>query len=116
AQQVMAVVGVQATVTRILVRRAGAVGFAAACLVLLSLVVTGPNGADPAPGGSEVTAQTVHATDRAFDRPDVEVAVGSTVEWANVGDDDHLLVRTMGGATVRTPLAPGENQDVTFEQ
>ena len=102
-------------------RRAGVAVAAAALVVAVVGVGVGVGvGPDPTPvasgPGSAAVTEVVHTSDDAFDHDHVEVPVGATVEWANVGSTEHLLVQDVGPVTVRTPLEPGANQDMTFDE
>jgi len=113
--QILAAVIQQRSPARVLVRRAAIAG-AVACAVLAMVMVGGGRARPAAPTSEMAAVSTIHATSHGFDHPTVEVPVGSTVEWENVGHDEHLLVRSIDGTTVRTPLDPGGSQQVTFDR
>ena len=94
--------------------RLAAAAAVAACLCVLAGVVANWTGSPTAPDRS--ITRVIQAHGRTFDLTDLEVPLGSTVEWHNVGNDDHLLEATVGGATVRSALGPGDDQSVTFTE
>ena len=93
------------------------VGAAAAVLVAVGVVAAvGRSTGDPTDAEREAAVERVRTGDHSFDHDQVAVPVGGTVEWTNVGSTRHLLVQDGGATTVRTPLAPGDEQDVTFHE
>lgn len=106
-----------------LLRRAARSGLVAAALLLVvALAVSVRSPSDPSPAQVSATGEgggvtrTVRTGDRSFERHDLDLPVGATVEWANDGTTQHLLVQRTDGTTVRTALPPGAAQDVTFHQ
>lgn len=90
---------------------------AAAVLLVAVGIVVGIDGSTGSPSADESAAvERVRTGDHSFDHDQVAVPVGGTVEWTNVGSTRHLLVQDGGATTVRTPLAPGDEQDVTFHE
>jgi plastocyanin len=102
-----------------LARRAGVVaslGAAAAVAAIVAIGATSGSASGPSTQEHAHGVTVVHADDHAFADDQVEIPVGATVEYANVGSTRHLLVQDTGATTVRAPLEPGANQDVTFNE
>jgi plastocyanin len=101
----------------VLVRRGAAtVGAVAAAIVALALV-TASRPATIAPLAPRDQADAlIAAHDHSFDRADIEVRPGTTVEWRNAGTRDHHLVRDLGGVTIDEDLPPGRTETATFER
>lgn len=103
---------------RTLARRAGFVVAVVAAAIMGVMVVPGGSTRaprQPAPDPARLAVQ-IDATSTAFDRPDVEVAAGTTVVWHNDGTTTHHLVRQVTGATVTEDLTPGESEQITFAE
>jgi plastocyanin len=100
----------------VLLRRsaAAAVGVAAAVaglvLVTSSSTPFHPVRADPRHDA------LIAARNRTFDRADIEVPAGTTVEWRNAGTHTHHLVREFDGVTIDEELRPGTTEKATFER
>ncbi|HWJ96577.1 MAG TPA: cupredoxin domain-containing protein [Acidimicrobiales bacterium] len=58
----------------------------------------------------------IAARDRSFDRADIEVEAGTTVEWRNAGTRTHHLVREFDGVTIDEDLPPGTTETATFDR
>ncbi|MBX3314348.1 MAG: zf-HC2 domain-containing protein [Actinobacteria bacterium] len=105
---------------RRLARRVGAATAIGAAAAIAAVVMVGPSGGSTstaaAGGVAGTVTQVIRTSDHAFDHEHLEIPVGSTVEWSNVGSTEHVLVQDTGSATVRTPLEPGANQDITFNE
>ena len=84
----------------------------AAIGAVLLLPRTGRNPPAPRAAGQV----TVAAHERSFDRADIEITAGTTVEWRNPGSTTHHLVRILGGATVEDDLRPGTSARAVFEE
>lgn len=69
------------------------------------------SGATSVPGVGAV----VRATDRAFASPEVQVASGQSVEWANEQKVAHEIVVRLPGGAVSERLDDGERVTVTFD-
>ena len=100
---------------RTLVRRGGLVlgAVAAAMIVVVSLTRPPADPVAPAPDLAHDHA-LIDAGRRTFDRAEVQVPAGTTVEWRNAGATTHHLVRSLGGATVTEALRPGQTEFATF--
>ncbi|WP_426572651.1 cupredoxin domain-containing protein [Aquihabitans sp. McL0605] len=100
---------------RRLIRR-GAVAVAGIAAAMIAVVSISHTPRDPAPPAPELASGEVliDAWNNSFDRADVEVHAGTTVEWRNAGAATHQLVRKLGGATVSEQLLPGHTETATF--
>lgn len=105
------------TAGRTLVRRGGlALGAVAAAII--AVVIVGrpaPEPTAPRPALAHDHA-LIDAGSHTFDRAELEVAKGTTVEWRNAGATTHHLVRSLGGATVTEDLRPGQTETATFSR
>jgi plastocyanin len=100
----------------VLLRRctAAAVSVAAAVAALV-LITSGSTPLDPL-GPRDRHDALIAAKDQSFDRADIEVQAGTTVEWRNAGTRTHHLVRQFDGVTVDEDLPPGTTETATFDQ
>lgn len=100
----------------VLLRRcaAAAVGVAAAVAALV-LVTSGTTPLAPVQPAREHDA-LIAARDRSFDRADIEVEAGTTVEWRNAGSHTHHLVREFDGVRIDEDLPPGTTERATFDR
>ncbi|MGN6694189.1 MAG: cupredoxin domain-containing protein [Aquihabitans sp.] len=100
----------------VLLRRcaAAAVGVAAA-VAGLALITSGSAPQSPvhAEQGNDAL---IAARDRSFDRADIEIQAGTTVEWQNAGTHTHHLVREFDGVTIDEDLPPGTTEQATFDR
>jgi plastocyanin len=104
-----------AQIRRALVRRGTAAAAAvAAAIVAVTVLPTGAPTSRPRPQDPDEAVIAAH--DHSFDRVDIEVAAGTTVEWLNAGTTTHHLVRDLGGATIDQDLPPGRAEEATFEE
>jgi len=90
------------------------VGVAAAVIALVALTsgATTLAPTQPRDAGDALIA----AQDRSFDRADIEVPSGTTVEWRNAGTRTHHLVREFDGVTLDEDLPPGRTETATFDR
>jgi plastocyanin len=103
--------------SRTLAVRAAAVGagIAAAIAVLVAVSPTTQPTATPLAVSVEGDV-VVDAHAHSFDRADIEVREGTTVEWRNTGATRHTLVRRLGPVTVTEDLLPGSSEEAEFSQ
>ncbi len=100
----------------VLLRRCTAAAVATAAAVIALVMVT--SGAstvqpvEPRQGGDALIAAREHS----FDRADIEVEPGTTVEWRNAGSQAHHLVREFDGVTIGEDLLPGRTETATFDR
>ncbi|HWJ63054.1 MAG TPA: cupredoxin domain-containing protein [Acidimicrobiales bacterium] len=100
----------------VLLRRTTAAAVAvAAAVVALVLITAGTSPLAPV-GPSQDHDALIAARDRSFDRADIEVEAGTTVEWRNAGSRTHHLVREFDGVTVGEDLPPGRTETATFDR
>jgi plastocyanin len=101
----------------VLVRRSVAVAGTVAAAVLALVFVTAPRPSTVASVEPRHPADAlIAAHDHSFDRADIEVRRGTTVEWRNAGTRAHHLVRDLGGVTIDEDLPPGRTETATFER
>lgn len=100
----------------VLLRRCTAAAVAvAAAVVALVLVTSGSPSLAPIAPEHDHDA-LIAARDGSFDRADIEVEAGTTVEWRNAGTHTHHLVREFDGVTVDEDLPPGRTETATFDR
>ncbi|WP_421117946.1 cupredoxin domain-containing protein [Aquihabitans daechungensis] len=100
----------------VLLRRCTAAALAtAAAVIALVLVTSGGSTVRPL-GPREGADALIAARNRSFDRADIEVEAGSTVEWRNAGSHAHHLVREFDGVTIDEDLPPGRTETATFDR
>lgn len=100
-----------------LLRRCTAAAVATAAVVAGLVAVTSGRGTDPVSVTPRNSADAlIAARDRSFDRADIEVPAGTTVEWRNAGTHVHHLVRELGGVTIGEDLPPGRAETATFDR
>jgi plastocyanin len=89
-----------------------------AMAVVVAVLVAITGGELPARRTDPVaTDQVVIGTRNAsFDRTDLHVQSGTTVDWHNADGTTHQLVRRLGGATVAEALEPGQTESATFAE
>ena len=98
-------------------RAAVAVAGVAAAVAALALFTGGaPDSARLDATAADPGDALIAARDQSFDRADIEIEAGTTVEWRNAGSTTHHLVRYLGGAKVDEDLPPGRTETATFEQ
>ncbi len=100
----------------VLLRRCAAAAVTlAAAVIALVLVTSGATtvvSLEPRNTGDALIA----ARDRSFDRADIEIEPGTTVEWRNAGTHTHHLVREFDGVTLDDDLPPGRTETATFDR
>jgi plastocyanin len=100
-----------------LLRRCTAAAVATAAVVAGLVAITSGGTTAPRPlTPSQGADALIAARDRTFDRADIEVPTGTTVEWRNAGTHVHHLVRELGGVTIGEDLPPGRTESATFDR
>lgn len=100
-----------------LLRRCTAAAVASAAVVAALVAVTSGGTTDPQAMTPRRSADAlIAARDRTFDRANIEVPAGTTVEWRNAGTHAHHLVRELGGVTIDEDLPPGRTETATFDR
>jgi plastocyanin len=89
---------------------------AAAAAVAALILVPGDSGPKPDLSSRHIADTRISAADRKFDRPDIQVDAGATVEWRNTSTSRHRLVRELGAVTVDQELPPGGTEAATFDE